>query len=73
MLALEAATKKASKDHTNANYHNILPSNLRQGNMNVMPLLPKNTENIPQSHRARLKRVMQQSAYVLAEYQQKNS
>ena len=54
MLALEAATKKASKDHTNANYHNILPSNLRQGNMNVMPLLPKNTENIPQSHRARL-------------------
>ena len=72
-INLESA-EKASKDMLNANYQNVLPSKIRAGNMNVMPLLPKNMKDIPvASDQSRLKQVIQQSAYVLAMYQERNA
>ena len=66
--------EKASKDMLNANYQNILPSKIRPGNMNVMPLLPKNINKIPvPDDKSKLKQVIQQSAYVLAMYQEQNT
>lgn len=59
---------QGSKDLMQANYHNVLPSNLRQGNLNVMPLLPQNVQNIPDGDRALLQQIIQHSAYVLATY-----
>lgn len=55
-----------------ASYANVLPSKLRHGNFNVMPLIPKNIENLPQSEQALLHQVIQHSSFTLAEYQKKN-
>ena len=68
-----AMADKASKDMLNATYQNVLPSKIRTGNMNVMPLLPKDIDKIPiAGDQTRLKQVIQQSAYVLAMYQERN-
>ena len=49
------------------NYQNILPSKLRHGNKNVMPLLPHGSEALPAKDKALLKRVIQNSSYTLAQ------
>lgn len=54
-------------DKVNVNYSNVLPSNLRHGNKNVMPLIPKNLEKAVTNTQMELfQKVMRNSAYALA-------
>ena len=47
-------------------YSNVLPSKLRHGNKQVMPLIPHNLDSVPSSDVALLKKVIQNSSFTLA-------
>lgn len=55
------------------NYANVLPSKVRYGNSQVMPLIPQNLEKVPKSDVALLKKVIHNSTYTLAQSTQKNA
>ena len=41
------ALVEKAQEELHVNYQNVLPSNLRSGNFNVMPLMPKNVSRLP--------------------------
>jgi len=41
-----------------ATYQNVLPSKLRHGNFNVMPLMPRDIEKVQENEKALLKQVI---------------
>ena len=53
-------------------YSNVIPSKLRHGNNQVMPLLPHNLDGVPNTDVALLKRVIQNSSYTMSKSHQKN-
>ena len=59
---------------TNVNYRNVLPSNLRYGNKNVMPLIPQNLDNnFNDNDKAMLRHLLENTSYTLAQSKQKNT
>ena len=58
--------KTTGRADVEATYQNILPSNLRHGNKNVMPLLPPKMDKIGKLDQALLRRVIQNSSYTLS-------
>ena len=62
------------KELTNVNYRNILPSNLRYGNKNVMPLIPQNLDtSFNDNDKAMLRHLLENTSYTLAQSKQKNT
>lgn len=62
------------KELTNVNYRNVLPSNLRYGNKNVMPLIPQNLDNsFNNNDKAMLRHLLENTSYTLAQSKQKNT
>jgi len=59
VIDLAGLERRIKIDMLNATYQNVLPSKIRSGNMNVMPLLPKNMKNIPLNDQTKLKTVIQ--------------
>ena len=63
---------KINTDNVEINYQNVLPSNIRHGNINVLPLLPLKVDQLTKTDQALLKRVLQTSSYNLAQARNKN-
>ena len=49
---------KINTDNVEINYQNVLPSNIRHGNINVLPLLPLKVDQLTKTDQALLKRVL---------------
>ena len=54
------------QEQIQVDYSNVLPTNLRHGNNNVMPLIPQNLDNLAKGDKEKLRRVIQDSSYTLA-------
>ena len=51
----------------------MLPSKLRHGNYNVMPLMPKNMNGVAKTDKALLQKIIQSSAFTLSQSERKNA
>ena len=54
-------------------YGNVLPANLRHGKTNVMPLMPKNSENMARKDHEMLRSIIENSAFTLSQSKKRNN